>query len=403
MFHVSRPHRDPAGRPPPRRRWIWLGGGVLGLMALFPCAAIGSRNTAAASLRGAEAKGLPDYAHRANWLAHPTHPKRKIDVFYLYPTSYFKTSPSQPVISTIDDSAMVAGAKRSFGQQATAFSTVANIYAPYYRQADAVTVLTSPLATQAQIIGGVPAHDAIAAFSYYIQHDNHGRPFILAGHSQGSNVLLFILSRYLKDHPAVYRRMVAAYVIGYGVTRTYLTQNPQLRFANGADDAGVIVSWNTEARGWQSRTRWSTRGRSRSIRSRGPGLPGRHRPPRASVLSFRTQPARSSRWLTTPTPASICSAAPSSAAPAACRCTPPESRAASPRAFSTPTTIRSSISISATTRRCGFSDLCAPIRSTRPTRCRTAAARPARTSVPMTPRDARLVRERPRMPAGPRH
>jgi hypothetical protein len=224
---------------------------ALGLMAAFAGSAIGSTRPAAppASIRAATATGFPDYAQQANWLAHPSHPTRKIDVFYLYPTSYFKTNPSQPVISTINDPAMVAGAKRSFGQQATAFSTVANIYAPYYRQADAVTVLTSPLAEQAQIIGGVPAHDAIAAFSYYIQHDNHGRPFILAGHSQGSNVLLFVLSRYLRDHPAVYRRMVAAYVIGYGVTRSYLAQNPELRFANGPNDTGVIASWNTEAPG----------------------------------------------------------------------------------------------------------------------------------------------------------
>ena len=251
MSHAARSCPRPGCRLATTTRFIGLAGAVVGLMAIVAGSAIGSTRPPAptASVVGATAIGSPAYAQPANWLARPTRPTRKIDVFYLYPTSYFKTSPSQPVISTINDPAMVAGAKRSFGQQATAFSTVANIYAPYYRQADAVTVLTSPLAEQSKIIGGTPAHDAIAAFSYYIQHDNHGRPFILAGHSQGSNVLLFILSRYLKNHPAVYRRMVAAYVVGYGVTRTYLAQNPQLRFANGADDTGVIASWNTETPG----------------------------------------------------------------------------------------------------------------------------------------------------------
>ncbi len=38
-------------------------------------------------------------------------------------------------------------------------------------------------------------------------------------------------------------------MIGYGVTRSYLAQNPQLTFATGASDTGVIVSWNTEAPG----------------------------------------------------------------------------------------------------------------------------------------------------------
>jgi hypothetical protein len=191
----------------------------------------------------------PDYAQTSNWLARPSKPDKKVDVFYLYPTLYSRTSPSQPVISTINDPGMVSGAKTAYAGQATAFDTVANVYAPYYRQADAVTVLTLPLATQNRINGGIPSHDATAAFAYYIEHYNRGRPFILAGHSQGSNVLLFLLSGYLKRHPAVYRRMIAAYVIGYGVTRSYLSQNRRLRFASGANDTGVIVSWNTEAPG----------------------------------------------------------------------------------------------------------------------------------------------------------
>ncbi len=95
---------------------------------------------------------------------------------YLYPTSYVKTSASESVISTINDPGMLTGAKTSFAEQATAFDTVANVYAPYYRQADALTVLSSPLATQNQICAGVPTHDATAAFAYYIEHSNHGRP-----------------------------------------------------------------------------------------------------------------------------------------------------------------------------------------------------------------------------------
>ena len=227
------------------------GWAALAVMAISAFLATGPAAAAAGatshSARTADAS--PQYAKVSNWLARPSQPKKKVDVFYLYPSSYFKTSPSEPVISTINDPGMVAGAKTSFAQQATAFTTVANVYAPYYRQADAVTVLSSPIATQNQIIGGTPAHDASAAFSYYIEHYNHGRPFILAGHSQGSNVLLFLLSGYLKQHPAVYRRMVSAYVIGYGVTRSYLAQNRQLTFAIGANDTSVIVSWNTEAPG----------------------------------------------------------------------------------------------------------------------------------------------------------
>lgn len=251
MFHPSGPCNHLKRPGIPLARCVgrgWAAPGVIAISALL-ATGLAAAATGPASDSARTAGASPQYAKASNWLARPSHPNKKVDVFYLYPTSYFKTSSSDPVISTINNPRMVAGAKTSFAQQATAFNTVANVYAPYYRQADAVTVLSSPLARQNQIVGGTPAHDATAAFSYYIEHYNDGRPFILAGHSQGSNVLLFLLSGYLKRHPAVYRRMVAAYVIGYGVTRSYLAQNPQLKFATGASDTGVIVSWNTEAPG----------------------------------------------------------------------------------------------------------------------------------------------------------
>ena len=39
---------------------------------------------------------------------------------------------------------------------------------------------------------------------------------------------------------------MAAYVIGFAITTDDLAANPALKFAEGADDTGVIVSWNTE-------------------------------------------------------------------------------------------------------------------------------------------------------------
>jgi len=124
---------------------------------------------------------------------------------------------------------------------------VENIYAPYYRQADAVYTLNLPLEEQDSIIGGIPKTDVFTAFDYYIKNHNNGRSFILAGHSQGSNVLVYLLSEYMKENPKVYARMIAAYVIGYSITEDYLTKNPHLKFAEGPDDTGVIISYNTEA------------------------------------------------------------------------------------------------------------------------------------------------------------
>ena len=189
----------------------------------------------------------PDYSQTANWLALSSSPNKNVDVFYVYPTAYKKAVPSDPDFCAIDNPTMVQGAQSAFQRQATAFAPYANIFAPYYRQVDATYQLSLPFDQQDENIAEVPGPDVIAAFEYYLQHYNNGRPFILAGHSQGSAVLKYLLSGYMKAHPDLYQRMVAAYVVGQSITPQYLAQNPHLRFATGSSDTGVIVSWNTEA------------------------------------------------------------------------------------------------------------------------------------------------------------
>ena len=188
-----------------------------------------------------------DYSDAAHWLHVPKRVRYAVDVFYVYPTAYSRTSPSQPLFCPVDDSGMLAGAQSAFTRQAWAFRTFANIYAPCYRQIDATYQLSLSPAEQEANIEGPPATDVIAAFKYYLKHHNHGRPYILAAHSQGSAVVRYLLSSYMRAHPRVYKRMVAAYVVGQSITRRYLADNPHLEYARGAGDTGVIVSWNTEA------------------------------------------------------------------------------------------------------------------------------------------------------------
>ena len=188
-----------------------------------------------------------DYSKAANWLALPTSITDKVDVFYLSDTAYSKPTPGSPGIGPINAPSMIKGDQADFQRTATAFAPVANIYAPYYRQVDAMVQKSMTPANQINAVAGIPTTDAIAAFEYYLQHYNDGRPFILAGHSQGSSVLSHLLSVYMKANPQVYKRMVAAYVIGYPITQAYLNQNTFLKFAQGPDDTGVIISYNTEA------------------------------------------------------------------------------------------------------------------------------------------------------------
>ena len=93
---------------------------------------------------------------------------------------------------------------------------------------------------------GIPYGDITTALDYYFENYNQGRPFVIAGHSQGSAILRLVLKGYFKDHPEYYKRMVAAYAIGYSITKEDLEANPHMKFATGESDTGSIISWHAE-------------------------------------------------------------------------------------------------------------------------------------------------------------
>ena len=194
-----------------------------------------------------ENTGVTDYSNPRHWLSLPVHPSKPIDVFYVYPTVWKKVNPAEPDYCSIYHASMLQGAALAFNHQATAFETAGNIYAPFYRQADGACTLPLTEDQRWEVLRKVPAADVMAAFDYYIRHCNNGRPYIIAGHSQGASVIMLLLSEYMATHPDVYSRMIAAYVIGYPVTDSLMRANPHLKFAQGPDDTGVIISYNTQS------------------------------------------------------------------------------------------------------------------------------------------------------------
>ncbi|MBK5245330.1 MAG: DUF3089 domain-containing protein [Eubacteriaceae bacterium] len=224
---------------------------LLSLTVLFCCLTVTSciteTKTDPAQTESSTAIQATDYSQTAHWLNLPTENNKAVDVFYLCPSAWAKVNATDPIVCDIDNPVMLQQSKLAYDRQATAFSDTANIYAPFYRQDDAGSTLAMSVGEQQDIVKGIPLTDAMAAFDYYIKNYNNDRPFILASHSQGSNVMIYILSEYMKEHPEVNDRMIAAYVIGYSVTDDYLSQNPHLKFATGAGDTGVIISYNTQA------------------------------------------------------------------------------------------------------------------------------------------------------------
>lgn len=197
----------------------------------------------------------PDYAKASNWAARPGHEGKAaavpagsvarqnlpVDVFYIHPTT--DTAPdrwNQPVA----DGAVNAWTDGSvIGRQAAAFNGCCRVFAPRYRQATA----------GAQRRGGTIRDDAFAlayadvkrAFRYYLEHDNHGRPFILAGHSQGAAHLERLLDEEIDGRPLA-ARLVAAYDVGITFPATkYNRPGSTLTVCDTPTSTGCVVHWGS--------------------------------------------------------------------------------------------------------------------------------------------------------------
>jgi len=175
---------------------------------------------------------------------NPADPLKPVDLFFLYPSSC--NDPKASVICTVDNRSMRRGAKRNFSHQATAFAPVANIFAPFWRQVNATKLNKMTYEEVDEAEWAEPRTDVYAALDYYFEHLNQGRPYFLAGHSQGSRLCYMVLAEYMKEHPEYYEKMIAAYCLGDSLTEGYLEENPHVKAAKSGYDLGVVVSWNTE-------------------------------------------------------------------------------------------------------------------------------------------------------------
>lgn len=114
-----------------------------------------------------------------------------------------------------------------------------NFYAPYYRQCSLQAVMDKAADS---LWTKVALADVERAFDYFLKNINKGRPFVLAGFSQGAKGVKALL-RQMDEQ--TYRRMVAAYIIGYHVTEADLAECERIKPAKGATDTGVTICYNS--------------------------------------------------------------------------------------------------------------------------------------------------------------
>jgi len=244
------------------RRWLRRGlgcFGLLGVILLIAFTALGGWGVIA-GLRGPstayDARALPpapNYSKAGAWLALPgrnglersTPPgitaiderAAPADVFFVHPTT-FKGSPVWIAPFDAGENTAPLNGPVLLGQ-VSAFNGCCRLYAPHYRQAT-LAGLKIPAALD------VAYSDVAAAFRYYIAHLNHGRPFIIASHSQGTAHAIELLQREILGTP-LQHRLVAAYLIGGYVPDNF--DEAGLPICVSARQTGCLISYNTSERG----------------------------------------------------------------------------------------------------------------------------------------------------------
>lgn len=146
----------------------------------------------------------PDGSSRVRKHGVPLYPR--VDCFYVYPTtsnqpSFNATKAADPEIKSI--------AK----YQAQRFSRRCRVFAPLYRQVTTAGVARITV-THDTTPYTLAYSDVAEAWHGYLKRYNHGRPFVLLGHSQGSRMLRALIRREIDGNRKLRRRLVSAIIPG---------------------------------------------------------------------------------------------------------------------------------------------------------------------------------------------
>ena len=194
-----------------------------------------------------------DYAQQNNWAALPgmqdnadwtpkglqnKQDSARVDVFYIHPTTDVTGFKGNADIN--EKSINKQTDKFPIKYQASVFNESCKVYAPRYQQA-ALNNFFSKNTDRSQEAFNVAYNDIKAAFEYYLQHYNNGRPIIIAGHSQGTKHAQRLLREFFDGKP-LQSKLVEAYLIGFP---TKETQFQYLKVSEKADTFGGYISYST--------------------------------------------------------------------------------------------------------------------------------------------------------------
>lgn len=190
-----------------------------------------------------------DYSDNRCWFENKQDATGKdVDLFYVVPTCIWDYTDSLGQTRhhmDIFNTEQRALTDPSIQLAKSVLADSCNFFSPYYRQISMDSWLTLDTALIEERFK-LAYQDVADAFHYYMEHDNQGKPFILAGHSQGAKAVIELLKREMT--PDISRKLIATYAIGYTVTPEELAGYSTLRPAQDSIDTGVLIGFNSVTR-----------------------------------------------------------------------------------------------------------------------------------------------------------
>lgn len=181
-----------------------------------------------------------DYALPESWAYFAVGENKAADVFLVCPTVDTRDEYNMSVSDEKQRSKFV----RALEMERGIYEDSARMYAPYYRQASLKVYGLDEAQREPYL--ALAYSDVSAAFRWYLENENQGRPIILAGFSQGADMCYRLLAEYFGD-AALCDQLVAVYALGWACTPEMTAQYPQIVPAQASDDVGVVVSFDCEA------------------------------------------------------------------------------------------------------------------------------------------------------------
>jgi hypothetical protein len=193
----------------------------------------------------------PDYSQPQAWALAPAAPDRwtaadpPADVFFVHPTTF---DGGKDWNGRIDDPRSTRFLEHAIlPNYAGPFVRVGRLFAPRYRQASlfAQLILRDDAREARQFAYG----DVKRAFDYYLDHDNGGRPIVVAGVEQGATLVDRLVREEIAARPKLLGQLAAVYLIDTVALASDFDAASPLPACQRRGQAHCVVGW-TQSWDW---------------------------------------------------------------------------------------------------------------------------------------------------------